>query len=76
MSLNLGGAAQYDILASAGLELPVLLSSAICIGSGEGLRGAQACVSRKGIVDSNILDFWASPIVWLPSPGFDMNPHD
>ncbi|CAB1111270.1 unnamed protein product [Ectocarpus sp. CCAP 1310/34] len=49
--IKLGDAAYHDILASAGLEITLLLSSALCIsgflGLGEGMCGAMAmrCVS-------------------------------
>ena len=46
---NLGDAAQFDILASAGLELTLLLSSILYVGdfldSGEGWCGARKYAS-------------------------------
>ncbi|CAB1100258.1 unnamed protein product [Ectocarpus sp. CCAP 1310/34] len=49
--IKLGDAAYHDILASAGLEITLLLSSALCIsgflGSGEGMCVAEMCVYVK-----------------------------
>ncbi|CAB1121366.1 unnamed protein product [Ectocarpus sp. CCAP 1310/34] len=51
--IKLGDAAYHDILASAGLEIPLLLSSALCIsgflGSSEGICDLRCVSSRKNM---------------------------
>ncbi|CAB1104733.1 unnamed protein product [Ectocarpus sp. CCAP 1310/34] len=63
--IKLGDAAYHDILASAGLEMTLLLSSALlCIsgflGLGEGMCVAEMCVFVKDHVERVVLAFASS----------------
>ncbi|CAB1105394.1 unnamed protein product [Ectocarpus sp. CCAP 1310/34] len=64
--IKLGDAAYHDILASAGLEITLLLSSALCIsgflGSGEGICVAEMCVFVKEHVERVVLAFASSAL--------------
>ncbi|CAB1107420.1 unnamed protein product [Ectocarpus sp. CCAP 1310/34] len=64
--IKLGDAAYHDILASAGLEITLLLSSALCIsgflGSSEGICVAEMCVYVKEHVERVVLVFASSAL--------------
>ncbi|CAB1110946.1 unnamed protein product [Ectocarpus sp. CCAP 1310/34] len=64
--IKLGDAAYHDILASAGLEITLLLSSALCISgfldSSECICVAEMCVCVKEYLERVVLAFASSAL--------------